>query len=162
MSLMRMNPFTALQDIQERLTRAFDESNLLRRTEEDLGLTGWRPAVDVFENDDSYVIKAELPEVRREDVKIHLENNRLTISGERRLENEEKRQNYHRIERTYGSFSRSFMLPIDATPEEIKANFRDGVLKVTVPKAETAKPRSIEIGDEDTGNQSPKSKSAKS
>lgn len=141
-----MNPFNTLLDLQDRLSRVFDEGNLLRRSEEELGLSGWRPAVDVFENDDAYIIKAELPEVKREDVKIHLENNRLTISGERRLENEENRQNYHRIERTYGSFSRSFMLPADATPDQIKANFRDGVLKVTVPKAETAKPRSIEIG----------------
>jgi HSP20 family protein len=146
MSLMRMNPFSTLFDLQERLSKAFDEGSLIRRGEEELGLTGWRPAVDVFEGDDSYVIKAELPEVKREDVKIHLENNRLTISGERRMENEENRHNYHRIERTYGSFSRSFALPSDILPDQIKASFNDGMLKVTVPKTETAKPRTIEIG----------------
>src|SRR5947208_14886183 len=89
MSLMRMNPFSTLFDLQDRLNKAFDDGSLIRRGEEELGLSGWRPAVDVFENDDSYIIKAELPEVKREDVKIHLENNRLTISGERRMENEE-------------------------------------------------------------------------
>jgi len=141
-----MNPFSTLFDLQDRLNKAFDDGSLIRRGEEELGLSGWRPAVDVFENDDSYIIKAELPEVKREDVKIHLENNRLTISGERRMENEENRQNYHRIERTYGSFSRSFMLPNDILPEQITANFDDGMLKVTVPKTETAKPRTIEIG----------------
>src|SRR5947208_16642057 len=94
MSLMRMNPFSTLFDLQERVSKAFDEGSLIRRGEEEVGLTGWRPAVDVFEGDDSHVIKAELPDVKREDVKIHLDNNRLTISRARRLENEENSHYY--------------------------------------------------------------------
>ena len=108
-SLMTVDPFRELFDLQRGINRLFDESYVASR--EEAGLATWTPAVDVFENENEYLIKLELPEVKREDVKVNLHDNILSISGERRLENEEKRDGYHRIERAFGQFYRSFTLP---------------------------------------------------
>jgi len=103
------------------------------------------PLVDISEDDKEYLIKAELPEVKKEDVKLAIQNDVLTISGERKYEKEEKGKKYHRVERAYGSFMRSFTLPEDADGSKVAAEYKDGVLKVHLPKAEKAKPKSIEV-----------------
>jgi HSP20 family protein len=105
----------------------------------------WAPLVDITEDDKEYVIKAELPEVKKEDVKVTVENGRLSISGERRIEKEQKDRKYHRLERSYGSFLRSFTLPEAASAEKVVAEFKDGVLRVHLPKEEKARPKSIDV-----------------
>jgi HSP20 family protein len=137
--------------LQDRMNRMFDESfrGASRGTaagEEDWALGGsWAPAVDIYEQDGNIVLKAELPGVDSKDVDIRLENNVLTLSGERKLDTEVKRENYHRVERSYGSFTRSFTLPTVVDQEKIKADYQDGVLRVTLPKREEAKPKQISI-----------------
>jgi len=113
---------------------------------EDLATRTWTPAVDIQETDDSYRIHAELPGLTKDDIQITLENNVLRLSGERKFEKDVKQENYHRIERTYGTFSRSFALPTQVTPDKVEAKFENGVLTIVVPKAEQAKPRRISIG----------------
>lgn len=105
----------------------------------------WSPLVDITEDEKEYLIKAELPEVKKEEVKITVQDDVLTISGERKYEKEEKGKKYHRVERAYGSFVRSFTLPEDADGTKVAAEFKDGVLKVHLPKSEKAKPKSIEV-----------------
>ena len=110
-----------------------------------MAVAEWAPLVDISEDDKEYVIKAELPEVKREDVKVTAEEGTLTISGERRFEKEEKGRKYHRVERSYGSFVRNFSLPDDASPAKVTAVFKDGVLTVHLAKTEKAKPQQIEV-----------------
>ena len=105
----------------------------------------WAPLVDISEDDHEYLIKAELPGIEKDQVKVTVENGILLLAGERQSENEEKNRKYHRVERSYGSFLRSFSLPDDADGTKIKAEFKNGVLKVHLPKSEDAKPKSIEI-----------------
>ena len=113
--------------------------------EEPLAVAEWAPLVDISEDDREYVIKAELPEVKREDVKVTAEEGTLTIMGERKFEKEEKGKKYHRVERAYGSFVRNFSLPDDADPAKVSAEFKDGLLTVHLTKTEQAKPRHIEV-----------------
>jgi HSP20 family protein len=113
---------------------------------EDLTTRTWTPPVDIQETDDAYRIHAELPGMTKDDIQITLENNVLRLSGERKLEKDVKKENYHRIERTYGAFSRSFALPTQVSPDKVEAKFENGVLSIVVPKAEQAKPRRIAIG----------------
>jgi len=108
-------------------------------------MASWSPRADVTENSDSYLIKVELPGVSKNDVKITLRENILTIKGEKKAEKEEKEHNYHRIERSYGSFERSFSMPGNVKGEKIDASYKDGVLTVTLPKIEEAKPKEIEV-----------------
>ena len=105
----------------------------------------WLPLVDITEDDKQYLIKAELPEVRKDDVKVTVENGVLTLSGERKFEKEEKEKKYHRIERAYGSFTRSFTVPDDADDTKVSAEFKDGLLTVRLAKNEKARPKSIEV-----------------
>jgi len=113
--------------------------------EEPLAVAEWAPLVDISEDDKEYVIKAELPDVKKEDVKITAEGGTLTIAGERKPEKEEKGKKYHRVERAYGSFLRTFALPEHASPAAVTAEFKDGVLTVHLPKTEKAKPQQIEV-----------------
>ena len=106
---------------------------------------GWSPRVDIVENDKEFVIKAEIPEVKKEDVKVTADNGVLTIQGERKQEKEEKGKKFHRVERYYGSFTRSFTLPENVDETKIKANFKDGMLNLQVPKSEKSKPKAIEV-----------------
>jgi len=140
---MSANPIRELFELQRGINQLFDESFGAPR--EDTALKAWTPAVDVYEDQDSFLIKVDLPEIGREDVKVNLNENILSISGERRVENEEKRENYHRVERSYGQFYRSFTLPPNVNPEAINAQFKDGVLRLTLPKKEEAKPRQIDV-----------------
>jgi HSP20 family protein len=112
---------------------------------EALTVADWTPTVDISETDGEYLIKAELPEVKKEDVKVTLEDGVLTLTGERRQEKEEKTTKYHRVERSYGSFVRSFSLPELVDETKVKAEYKDGVLSLHLPKSEKAKPRAIEV-----------------
>ena len=105
----------------------------------------WSPLVDIMEDEKEYLIKAELPDMKKEDVKLTVENEVLTMSGERKYVKEEKGEKHHRIERAYGSFLRSFSLPEDADGSKVSADYKDGMLKVHLPKSERAKPKAIEV-----------------
>jgi HSP20 family protein len=149
MAIVRWEPFRDLASLQERMNRLFDESfkGIGRGTEDDWLLGGtWAPAVDIFEQEGNIVLKAELPGIDPKDVDIRLENNVLTLRGERKVDNEVKRESFHRIERAYGTFARSFTLPSTVDQQSIKADYKDGVLKVVLPKREEAKPKQITIG----------------
>ncbi len=148
MAIVRWEPFRDLVGLQERMNRVFDESfrGINRRSgEEDWVGGSWAPAVDIYEQNGNIVLKAELPGVDAKDVDVRVENNILTLSGERKLENEVKRENYHRVERAYGSFTRSFTLPNVVDTEKIKAEYKDGLLRMTLPKKDEARPKQISI-----------------
>jgi HSP20 family protein len=142
--LMIADPFRAFQ---QRLNRLFGEMIVpfAPSGEENWSLTTWTPACDIYETDNEIVVKAELPEVKKEDVRVTLENNVLTIRGERKFEEETKKENYHRVERSYGEFARSFTLPTFIDPNKINAEFKDGLLRVTLAKREEAKPKQVEV-----------------
>lgn len=141
-----MDPFRLLQT---RSTRLLDEPfNMFRPflpTEEALPFTAWTPPVDIYETDKELVLKMELPDIKKEDVHVTVDNNVLMIRGERKLEEKIDRENYHRMERTYGEFMRSFTLPPFVDGKLIVADFKDGMLKVTLPKSEEARPKEIEV-----------------
>ena len=118
---------------------------LLPTIDEPISSTEWCPLVDVEESDKEYTIKAELPEVRKENVKVELENGSIRISGERKLEKEEAGRRFHRIERNYGAFERSFTLPEGTERKNVSAEFKDGLLRVHLPKQEPAKPAAVQI-----------------
>ena len=147
-ALKRWNQLKGLETFQHNL-----DSLLLHlpvtprpeRPEQLMTVAEWSPLVDISENDQEYLIKAELPEVKKEDVKVTAEIGTLTIMGERRFETEEKGRKYHRVERAYGSFGRSFSLPDDASPARVTAEFKDGVLTLHLVKDEKAKPQQIEV-----------------
>ncbi len=147
----RWNPFREMEDLQNRifglLHRNYGKQALRGEgeTEEAMAACQWAPLVDVAEDEKGYSIKAELPEVKKEDVHVTVENGVLTINGERKFENEEKGRRYHRVERAYGSFTRSFTMPEDAESDHVTAEFRDGVLNVRITKSEKARPKSIEV-----------------
>jgi HSP20 family protein len=153
MSLIRWNPTHDLDrwpsdffGIQREINRVFD--NFFRggaQADEGFMNSYWTPAVDIAEQENDYVVKMELPGVNKDDVKISLESNILTIKGEKKQEKEEKNKNLHRIERSYGSFQRSFTLPTTVKSDRIDAFFKDGVLSISLPKAEEAKPKQIEV-----------------
>ncbi len=146
-ALTRWNQLKQLEALQHGLGSLFSQSpaQWSEGQEEPMAVAEWAPLVDISEDDKEYVIKAELPEVKREDVKVTAEEGTLTISGERRFEKEEKGRKYHRVERSYGSFVRNFSLPDDASPAKVTAVFKDGVLTVHLAKTEKAKPQQIEV-----------------
>jgi HSP20 family protein len=143
--ITRWNPIKEMEQFQNRLASLWNWEPLRVNGEQSLALSQWNPAVDILEEEHEFVVKAELPEVKREDVKVTVENGVLTISGERKMEKEEKNKKYHRVEREYGSFLRSFTLPAAASSDKITAEFKDGLLKVRVPKDAKAAPKAIEI-----------------
>lgn len=148
MAIVRWEPFRDLLTLQDRMNRLFDESYRggTRGADDDWALGGsWAPAVDIYEQNGNIELKAELPGIDPKDVDIRVENNVLTLRGERRLDNEVKRESYHRVERAYGAFSRSFTLPTVVDTEKILAEYKDGVLRLVLPKKEEAKPRQIQI-----------------
>jgi HSP20 family protein len=145
MAIVRFDPFRELSQMQDRINRIFGEA--YRGKEDDVLSRGdWTPAVDIFENGQhEIVIKAELPGLKREDIDIRVENSTLTLRGERKHDADVKQENYHRVERAYGSFSRSFALPSTVNAEKVSAAFADGVLTITLPMREEAKPRQIQV-----------------
>jgi HSP20 family protein len=138
-----------MEELQRRLSSVFDlapaRRSALTTDEENMTVPEWAPAVDIIEDERDYLIKVELPEVRKEDVKVTVENGTLTISGERKAEAEERNRKFHRIERYYGRFVRSFSIPDDAEDSKVQAEFKDGVLRVHLAKSERARPRQIEV-----------------
>lgn len=149
MSITRWDPFRELEDMSDRLNRVFSRSSLARTGAESsrdaLTVFDWAPSVDIVETNEEFLIKAELPEVKREDVKVSVDGGVLRIEGERKQEKEEKGKKYHRTERSYGSFLRTFSLPDNIDEGKIRADFKDGVLNVRLQKAEKAKPKAIEV-----------------
>src|SRR5436189_2704367 len=138
-TLTRWEPLREMEDLQSRLSTLFGRTPMRRGNgKESITLPEWTPLADITEDDMEYVIKAELPELRKEDVKVTVENGVLTISGERKFEKEEKKKKYHRVERGYGTFMRSLALPDDADGNEVKAEVKNGVLTVQLPKKERA------------------------
>lgn len=146
-AITRWDPFKELEELQNRLSTVFGRAPIRKAgdKEESLTVAEWAPLVDIVEDENEYLIKAELPEVKKEDAKVTIQDDVLTIAGERRYEKEEKGKKYHRVERAYGSFERSFTLPEDADAAKIVAEFKDGVLKIHLPKSEKVKPKSIEV-----------------
>src|SRR5688500_8860178 len=134
--LTRWNPFNEMDQLQKRLSSLWNREPFRQANgqEETLTVAEWIPNVDIVEDEREFLIKAELPEMKREEVKVTIEQNVLTISGERRQETEEKKKRYHRIECTYGSFARSFTLPPGTLGDKVAAEFKDGVLRVHLPK----------------------------
>jgi HSP20 family protein len=136
-------PFRGATTLQEQINRVFGD--VVRRNGEESNLTPWAPAVDIYETENELVVKADLPDVNPQDLDIRVENNILTIRGERKFATKVKEDNYLRIERAYGSFSRSFSLANSVKSEAIKAEYHDGVLTLSLPKREEAKPKQIKV-----------------
>ena len=145
--LTRWSPWKELEDMEKRLSTIFGRAPMTTDGEkkEAISVTQWSPVVDITEDDKEYVVKAEIPEMKKEDIKINVHDDVLTMSGERKYEKEEKAKKYHRVERAYGSFMRSFTLPEDADGSKISAEYKDGLLKVHLPKSEQAKKKAIEV-----------------
>ena len=145
MAIVRWKPFRDMVSIQDEMNRLFED--FFGQTPTRAGWTNgaWNPSVDVSEDKDSVIIRAEMPGMTKEDVKISIQDNVLTLKGEKKQEKEEKEKNYHRVERSYGSFCRSFQLPTSVKNDKVKASYKDGVLCVTLPKTEEVKPKEIPI-----------------
>ena len=142
-TLTRWDPLREFDDLTERMNR------LMTRpawgAEEALVTADWAPIVDIQESDKEYLVKAELPEVKKDDVKVNIKDGVLTLEGERQQEKEEKNKKFHRVERSYGKFVRSFTMPEDADDQKVQAEFKDGILNVHIGKSEAAKPKAIEV-----------------
>ena len=146
MNLVRWNPYGEMTAMRNRINQMFDQPFwLTNRMDDESDMGMWNQAVDLYEKDDHFVIKAELPGVDKKDITIDLKDRVLTLSGERSYENEVKEENYYRRERSHGKFQRAFTLPADVDSDKIKAEFRDGLLKIEVPKPEHQKPKQVTI-----------------
>ena len=143
-AMTRWTPFTRNLATRDPLVR-FMEDFFNGEATQELSNRAWSPAVDIRETDDSYLVHAELPGLTKDDIQITLENNILKLTGERRFEKDVNEEQFHRIERAYGTFTRAFSMPSRVNGEAVKAAFKDGVLTITVPKVEEAKPRKIDI-----------------
>jgi len=142
-SISRIDPLRGLSTLQDQVNRLFESS--FQGRGDNSSLTTWAPAVDIFETENELVLKADLPAVNEKDIDIRVENNMLTIRGERKFEQQVKEDDYLRIERTYGSFSRSFGLPNTVNTESINAGYKNGVLTVTMPKRAESKPKQVKV-----------------
>jgi HSP20 family protein len=148
MSIVRYDPFRDLRSLQDEVNRLFS-TNLSRAFgDEGIARGAWMPNVDIYENKDQIVLEAELPGMNREDFDLSIENNIITLRGERRFEKKDESDNYHRVERAYGTFTRSFTLPQTVSAEGANAEYKNGVLRVTLPKREEVKARRIEVKGE--------------
>ena len=150
---MAIDPY---REIQDRLSRAFGLTQARRDRDEEMSLGAWIPPVDIVEDKDRILLMVELPGFKEEEISIQLEGGVLTIRGERQFEREKEGRTYHRVERSYGQFVRTFTLPNNVDRENLKANFRNGVLEIEMPKREEARPRQIRItpGEQSTGQKS--------
>jgi HSP20 family protein len=142
-TIARFEPFRGVGTLQDQINGLFNEA--FDRSSQEGNLTSWAPAVDIFETEHELVVKADLPDVRPEDLDIRVENNILTIRGERKFEKKVTEDKYLRVERSYGSFSRNFSLANTVNTEAIKADYKDGVLTLSIPKREEAKPKQIKV-----------------
>ena len=148
MSIVRYDPFRDLRTLQEEVNRLFTGNVARAFDDEGIARGSWNPNVDIYENKDQIVLEAELPGMSREDFDLSVENNIITLRGERHFEKKDDTDNYHRVERAYGSFTRSFTLPNTVSGEGAVADYRNGVLRVVLPKKEETKARRIEIKGE--------------
>src|SRR5213080_5462965 len=142
-TLTQWEPFRGATTLQDQVNRLFND--VFERTGEESSLTAWAPAVDIYETEHALMVKADLPEVDPKDLDIRVENNILTIRGERKFEKKVNEENYLRVERSYGSFARSFSLANTVNTDAIKADYQNGVLTLTIPKREEAKPKQIKV-----------------
>jgi HSP20 family protein len=145
MAIIRWDPFREMVTLREKMNRLFEDAVVGQREEKDLVSSTWSPSVDIFETENEIVLTAELPGIEDKDIEIKLDDNTLTLKGERQLEKETQEENYHRIERSYGSFYRSFTLPHYVDQDKIKAEHEHGVLKVFIPKKLESKTRSVKV-----------------
>ena len=145
-AISRFEPYSGASTLQEQVNRLFNQA--FGNSSGEASITTWAPAVDIYETEQELVVKADLPDVRPEDLDIRVENNILTIRGDRKFEKKVDEENYLRVERTYGSFSRSFSLANTVNSEAIKADYKNGVLTLTIPKREEAKPKQIKVNVE--------------
>jgi HSP20 family protein len=144
MAIVRYNPFHDLRTIQEQMNRLIDLA-WNRESGEDIREGAWQPPVDIYEDENSVIIKAELPDVDQKDIEVKIEDNTLVLRGERKQDQTIKKENYHRIERFYGSFQRSFALPLTIDREKVKASCDKGILTIILPKREETKPKQINV-----------------
>lgn len=149
-ALTKWTPFRELEDMHNRLANALGKPFFGPEygLKESLTTSEWAPAVDITEDEKEFLIKAELPEVKKDDIKVSVEDGVLTISGERKFEKEEKNKRYHRVERSYGSFLRSFTLPEDVSPDKVKADFKDGLLTLHLPKSARTPSKAMQVAVE--------------
>ncbi len=146
MTIVKWDPFRNVAALQDRINRIFEES--FSRTadlDDDISMSAWKPLVDFYETDESIILKAELPGIKKDDVSVEVKDNVLTLKGVRTEEKEIKEKNYYRKERAFGTFSRAFNLQHRIQPDKIKARFKDGVLKIEIPKPEEEKPKQITV-----------------
>lgn len=144
MNLMRYEPFREFENLTNRLNRIF-QMELNPSVVQEGAFADWSPAMDVQETEKEYLIKADLPDVKKEDVKVTVEDGVLAVEGERRMEKEEKDKKFHRIERSYGRFVRRMSVPTDVDQQKVEADFKDGVLNVHLPKSVVAKPKTVDV-----------------
>jgi HSP20 family protein len=146
MNLVRFDPLRELEDMTFRLNRFFGPPAQRRADDGDGTMfADWSPAMDIQETDKEYLVKADLPDVKREDVKVAIEEGILTVEGERKQEKEEKNKKFHRVERSYGKFVRKLAVPAEVDAQKVAAEFKDGVLNVHLPKSPLAKPKSVDV-----------------
>jgi len=146
MALIRWDPFREISSLQERMNRLFSDVRSRKPFgEEEIVQGTWVPAVDIYETTDSIVLKAELPGITKEDISVEVKDNTLTLKGEKKFEKVVNEENYHRVERSYGTFQRAFTLPGTVEQDKVKAKFKDGILEITLPKMEQTKPKQIKV-----------------
>ncbi|MEN6310944.1 MAG: Hsp20/alpha crystallin family protein [Acidobacteriota bacterium] len=145
MAIIRWDPFRDMVTLRERMNRLFEDMAASRGEDKDITTSSWAPAVDIYETETEVVLTAEIPGIEEKDIEIKVEDNTLTLKGERKFEKETKEENYHRIERAYGSFFRSFTLPTYVDQDRVEAEHENGVLKIHMPKKDELKPRKVKI-----------------
>lgn len=145
MNLTTWDPFRELEEMSDRLNRVFNRASLPVDQKSSLKLTDWAPSVDILETAEDFQVKAELPEVKKEDVKVNVSDGMLRIEGERKFDKEDKTKKWHRVERFYGSFMRTFALPDGVEADKVRAEFKDGLLTVRLPKSPKALPRPVDV-----------------
>lgn len=145
MAIIRWDPFRDIVSLREKMNRLFEDMVTQRGEDKELISSAWMPSVDIYEDESQLVLTAEVPGIEEKDIEIKVEDNTLSLHGERKMEKETKEENYHRIERSYGAFSRSFTLPNYIDTDKIRAEHENGVLKITLPKKPELKPRKVKI-----------------
>jgi HSP20 family protein len=145
MAIIRWDPFRDMVTLREKMNRLFEDVFASRSEDKEFTTNSWAPAVDIFETENELVMSAEIPGVDEKDIEIKVEDNTLSLKGERKFEKETKEENYHRLERSYGSFYRAFTLPNSIDPERIQAEHENGILRITMPKRLELKPRKVKI-----------------
>ncbi|MGA7145359.1 MAG: Hsp20/alpha crystallin family protein [Desulfobacterales bacterium] len=146
MELIRWNPMREMFNVRRQMNHWFDDAfSPMARDDAKLSLWDWHPVVDVYDNDENIVIKAELPGIDKKDINIDVKDGVLTLKGDRSWDNEVKKDKYYRRERSFGRFERAFQLPVDVDPGKISADYNDGILKISIPKPEEQKPKQITV-----------------